>query len=164
VSGRPRSGKAPASRRPLPISLARQYLFEAALGMQHYHEQGIIHRDIKPSNLMVVVCGGQANTERLKVLDMGLARLAAESNITRTGFMGSADYVSPEQVKNARDVTITADIYSLGCTFYHLMTASRLVRNGIFTPRFNGKLRGNQSRSLLCGRRFRNGLPDCSTR
>src|SRR5262249_49123366 len=76
--------------------------------------------DIKPSNLMLTPAG------QVKLLDLGLARLVNEpangSRITAHGqFLGTADYVSPEQCYNSRAVDIRSDIYSLGCTLYHLL-------------------------------------------
>jgi eukaryotic-like serine/threonine-protein kinase len=110
----------------LPIPQACDYIRQAALGLQHAHEQGLVHRDIKPANLVQIV-----NTHTIKILDFGLARLrdttpnatgAALVNLTAQGtLLGTPDYVSPEQAKDARSVDIRADIYSLGCTFYFLL-------------------------------------------
>ena len=103
-----------------PIGQAVDYVRQAGLGLQHAHEQGMIHRDIKPSNLWVTDQGV------VKILDLGLARAAeaqGEGQTTETGaMMGTPDYIAPEQTVNAKGVDIRADIYSLGCTLYHLLT------------------------------------------
>jgi CheY-like chemotaxis protein len=128
---------------PLPVAQACDFICQAALGLQHAHERGLVHRDINPANLMVTHGGmcadGQSGSSRhwptaaetrVKILDMGLARLrqpedASESppELTREGrWMGTVDYIAPEQWMDARTVDIRADLYSLGCTFYYLLT------------------------------------------
>lgn len=106
-----------------PVDRACRYIRQAALGLQHAHERGLVHRDIKPPNLMVTQDGAL-----IKILDMGLARLTANelqagSQMTQQGvFMGTPDFVAPEQAVDARHADIRADIYSLGCTFYYILT------------------------------------------
>src|SRR5215831_9497604 len=105
---------------PLPVARACGYIRQAADGLQHAFEHGLVHRDIKPSNLLVTADGSV-----VKVLDMGVARLCDTegSDLTATGSMvGTPDYLAPEQATNSRGVDIRADIYSLGCTLYHLLT------------------------------------------
>ena len=109
---------------PLPVSNACNYVHQAALGLQHASELGMVHRDIKPSNLMLARQGSRAV---IKVLDFGLAKVksegAVDGGLTHDGQMlGTPDYVAPEQISDARRADIRADIYSLGCTFYYLLT------------------------------------------
>jgi serine/threonine-protein kinase len=116
----------------LPIPEACEYLRQAALGLEHAHARGFVHRDIKPSN--IVVSGERhlpdANEPAVvKILDMGLVRSPALdestgiSDLTRAGtVLGTPDYISPEQGKNSSQVDHRADQYSLGATFYFLVT------------------------------------------
>jgi serine/threonine protein kinase len=108
----------------LPVANACNYTHQAALGLQHAHELGMVHRDIKPSNLMLAK---QGNRAVIKVLDFGLAKIksegAVDGGLTHEGQMlGTPDYISPEQIRDARGADIRADIYSLGCTLYSLLT------------------------------------------
>jgi serine/threonine-protein kinase len=111
---------------PLAMARACDYVRQAALGLQHAHERGLIHRDIKPANLLVT-----KSESVVKVLDLGLARLQPTSavqlsshSLTPKGSMiGTVDYLAPEQARNAKSVDSRADLYSLGCTFYYLLTA-----------------------------------------
>ncbi len=112
------------SRGPLPVPHACNYAHQAALGLQHAHERGMVHRDIKPSNLMLT---RQGNRAVIKVLDFGLAKVRSEGptdgTLTHEGqLLGTPDFIAPEQIRNARGADIRADIYSLGCTFYYLLT------------------------------------------
>jgi serine/threonine protein kinase len=108
----------------LPVAQACEYIRQAALGLQHAHERGLVHRDIKPGNLLVTSPeGGQPV---VKILDLGLARLGdsfqKERHLTRMGqVIGTPDYLAPEQALDARTVDIRADIYSLGCSLYFLL-------------------------------------------
>jgi serine/threonine-protein kinase len=99
----------------LPVALACDVTYQACLGLQHAHGRGVVHRDIKPRNLMVSPDG------HVKIIDFGLARRNVDSTITATGMMGTPDYLPPEQADRPHDVDRRADIYSLGCTLYHLL-------------------------------------------
>ncbi len=110
-------------RGPLPVAEACEYVRQAALGLQHAHERGLVHRDIKPANLLLT-----AQNPTVKILDMGLARLhqAGEQtagDLTKEGaVMGTPDYMAPEQARESHTVDIRADLYSLGCTLFYLLT------------------------------------------
>jgi serine/threonine protein kinase len=124
---------------PLRIAQAIDYTLQAAEALEYAHRQGIIHRDVKPANLLLHPNG------TIKVLDMGLARIdespgdgeAAQDKVrqgsqatkgkneslTRSGaILGTADYMAPEQAIDSREADHRADIYSLGCTLYFLLT------------------------------------------
>jgi len=105
---------------PLPIVEACEIIRQVASGLQHAHENGLVHRDIKPNNLMLSTRG------EVKILDLGLALLRGDQEVeTLTGeghVMGTADYMAPEQWETSHTVDIRADIYSLGCTLYTLLT------------------------------------------
>jgi WD40 repeat protein/serine/threonine protein kinase len=108
-------------RGPLPVGEACEIIRQAALGLDHASKQRLVHRDIKPSNLMLTRDGC------VKLLDLGLALLngsrASGGTLTHSGVvMGTAAYMAPEQASNPHAVDIRADIYSLGCTFYYLLS------------------------------------------
>jgi tRNA A-37 threonylcarbamoyl transferase component Bud32 len=128
----------------LPVVEACNYARQAAQGLQHAHERGMIHRDIKPQNLMRTPQG------RIKILDFGLARFARNPDestgpLTAQGVvMGTADYIAPEQTRDARRADIRSDIYSLGCTLYYLLsgrvpfptggTVEKMVQHAVDPP------------------------------
>src|SRR5262249_35493788 len=98
---------------PMDVTRACHYIRQAALGLDHAHNQAnIVHRDIKPGNILV------DRTGCVKILDMGLARFFSdeEDNLTKKfeeDVLGTADYLSPEQVEDSHNADIRADIYSL---------------------------------------------------
>jgi serine/threonine-protein kinase len=105
-----------------PLEVCR-YAAEAARGLGHAHAQGIVHRDVKPSNILV------GDDGRVRVLDLGLGVLLEADNqssfATADGIaVGTIDYMSPEQACG-REVDGRSDLYSLGCTMYHVMTGQR---------------------------------------
>ncbi len=107
----------------LRVPDACELIRQAAAGLHHAYERGLAHRDIKPSNLML------ARNGLVKVLDLGLARSLGDAplteKLTATGLIiGTADYIAPEQWEAARTADIRADIYSLGCTLYHLLAGT----------------------------------------
>ena len=109
---------------PLSVVHACYFIHQAALRLQYAHELGMVHRDIKPSNLMLVRFGNRAV---VKILDFGLAKVkrgrTADGSLTAAGqWLGTPEYIAPEQINDARQADIRADIYSLGCTFYELLT------------------------------------------
>jgi serine/threonine protein kinase len=105
----------------LPYELACEYIRQAALGLHHAHEAGLVHRDVKPANLLVDSAG------TVKVLDMGLALYQPEGNESLTQkfnnkmVLGTADYLAPEQALNLHEVDARADVYSLGATLHALL-------------------------------------------
>ena len=103
------------SRGPLPIQQAAGIVMQAALGLEYAHEKGMIHRDVKPGNILVTPEG------IAKVSDVGLAGFAVDLlDDPRAGkIIGTADYLSPEQIRTPLEVSTVSDIYSLGCTLYY---------------------------------------------
>ncbi|MEK6235282.1 MAG: serine/threonine protein kinase, partial [Planctomycetales bacterium] len=119
----------------LPFETAADYIQQSSKGLAHAHQMGLIHRDIKPANLLV------DNKKVVKLLDLGIARLAEsdeEHSITKThsdSILGTADYLAPEQALDSHDVDARADIYSLGCTLYFLLTGHPPFSRGSLAQR-----------------------------
>jgi eukaryotic-like serine/threonine-protein kinase len=128
---------------PLSVDQACDYVRQVAQGLQHSHQMGLVHRDIKPANLFLInpprlVLDSKPGIAKrpgepmVKILDWGLARVpqlsgtdsavAAEIEREKGALIGTADYIAPEQAHDASIVDIRGDIYSLGCTFYFLLT------------------------------------------
>jgi CheY-like chemotaxis protein/tRNA A-37 threonylcarbamoyl transferase component Bud32 len=111
-----------ADRGPLPAADAVDRIVQAARGLEYAHHRGIVHRDVKPGNIL------RDRDGVVKVADLGLARLAApgatgETSLTQVGSVfGTAEYMSPEQADDPAHVDGRADIYSLGCTLFFLLT------------------------------------------
>lgn len=108
LEGRLRSG-------PLPSDALGRVIAEVGRGLEVAHGLGIVHRDLKPANIFLVENKAE---RRAVVLDFGIASLAAESRITRTGFMGTLGYCAPEQLRSARDADLRSDLWSLGMVVY----------------------------------------------
>ncbi|HLW67940.1 MAG TPA: serine/threonine-protein kinase [Gemmataceae bacterium] len=139
---------------PLPVGQASEFIRQAALGLQYAFEMGMVHRDIKPANLLVQK-QSPGNGFQVKILDFGLARLqeptedsphSGQDSIPARehSVMGTPDYLSPEQARNLHSVDIRSDLYSLGCTFFFLLTGQvpfpggtaleKMVRHSSETP------------------------------
>src|SRR5262245_58189443 len=100
---------------------ARRIIIQACKALAHAAEQGIIHRDIKPSNFLLANDDGKC---RVKLTDLGLSRMVddEEFRVTRSGTtVGTVDYMAPEQARDSSLADIRSDIYSLGCTLYHML-------------------------------------------
>jgi hypothetical protein len=112
----------------LPVAEAVHYMLQIATGLAHASARGVVHRDIKPSNIIIGTSG------RAKLVDMGLARSLephGEGALTQSGVtLGTFDYISPEQALEPRDADVRSDLYSLGCTFYHMLTGQPPVPEG----------------------------------
>jgi tRNA A-37 threonylcarbamoyl transferase component Bud32 len=126
---------------PVPLAPACHWIRQAAEGLQHAFERGMVHRDIKPANLLLTPEG------RVKILDFGLARFVRETTpsavVTQPGMVvGTPDYMAPEQALDSRHADIRADIYSLGCTLYYLLTARPPFPEGTYLQ----KLMARQTR------------------
>ncbi|HEY1066551.1 MAG TPA: serine/threonine-protein kinase, partial [Pirellulales bacterium] len=121
-------------RGPLPYEEAADYVRQAADGLHHAHSKGVVHRDVKPANLLV-------DTEGIvKVLDMGLTRIIDSNDPSLTlahneKLIGTVDYIAPEQANNSHNVDARADVYSLGCSFYFLLTGHPPFPDGSQTQR-----------------------------
>ncbi|MCE9607638.1 MAG: serine/threonine protein kinase [Planctomycetia bacterium] len=122
---------------PLSYASAVDVMRQVASGLAHAHKVGVVHRDIKPANLFVDAEG------TVKILDMGLARFTAEeieqqASLTQMHderVLGTTNYLAPEQAIDSHTVDGRADIYSLGCTFYFLLTGSPPFPSGTVAQR-----------------------------
>lgn len=126
----------------LPVKRSIDIIKQVCRALQHALEQGIVHRDIKPANLLVRRDGV------VKLADMGLARAVDESTetgITRAGTtVGTVDYMSPEQARNSKSADVRSDMYSLGCTWFHMLTGTPPFSEGSLTNKLNAH--ANRSR------------------
>jgi eukaryotic-like serine/threonine-protein kinase len=104
----------------LSVASAVDITLQIAYALVHAAMRGVVHRDIKPSNIIITPAG------RAKLVDMGLARRferGGDPGLTQSGMtLGTFDYISPEQARDPRDVDVRSDLYSLGCTLFHMLT------------------------------------------
>ncbi|HEY7326520.1 MAG TPA: serine/threonine-protein kinase [Gemmataceae bacterium] len=135
----------------LSIADACEYIRQAAQGLQHAHQLGLAHRDIKPANLFLSIPNRawvgetmslcRAGDPVIRILDWGLARVRPDAggaadpasldlDAEKGVLIGTADYIAPEQARDPCLVDIRADIYSLGCTLYFLLTGQAPFRGG----------------------------------
>ncbi len=153
---------------PLLVPLACELISQAATGLQHAYERNLIHRDIKPLNMMVIDSEPvPLSRPILKILDFGLARFqdlekgnVPQQTLTEPGLiLGTPDYMSPEQANRNQQLDIRADIYSLGCTFYFLLTGQvpfpggdvveKLLRHRTESPISISRLRSDVPPSVI---------------
>jgi class 3 adenylate cyclase/tRNA A-37 threonylcarbamoyl transferase component Bud32 len=155
-----------AQHGPLPVAEACEVIRQAARGLQYIHKHEMVHRDLKPSNLMITLVDGEqvqsdstltqaGDGQRavVKILDLGLALLATEGQDRLTRFdhkaMGTGMYMPPEQWKTS-SVDIRADIYSLGCTLYHLLAGN--------PPFFDSDLRPEKAHEKIPAPQIRSSI------
>jgi hypothetical protein len=138
----------------LAVPEAVNYLLQIATGLAHAAGRGVVHRDIKPSNIIITPTG------RAKLVDMGLARSMEPQHdlaLTQSGVtLGTFDYISPEQALEPREADVRSDIYSLGCTFYHLLTGKPPVPEGTAAK----KLHHHQNVGPVDPRQLNPAIPD----
>lgn len=143
---------------PLAVSDACEIARQVALALQYLCDAGYVHRDVKPSNIML-----SANGE-VKLLDLGLARLLQgeieQKSVTGTGqTMGTADYISPEQVNDSRRVDVRSDIYSLGATLFKLLLGRAPFADDTYSTAF-AKMTAHVATSPQSLRSLRCDVPD----
>jgi tRNA A-37 threonylcarbamoyl transferase component Bud32 len=118
-----------AKRERLPLDESLPLLQDIASALDYAHEQGVIHRDVKPSNVIVepVTTLTIGRTERAILMDFGIARFVSENTVlTGSGdVLGTADYISPEQIHGITELDSRADLYSFGVMTYQLLTGKR---------------------------------------
>jgi serine/threonine protein kinase len=137
----------------LTMQQAATIISQAAEGLQHAHQQGLVHRDVKPGNLLVTP-GGET-----KVTDLGLAGFLEEDiedNPHAGKIVGTADYLSPEVLRSPGEMSPLSDIYSLGCTMYYAVTGKVPFPGGTTAD----KLRRHCEETPLHPRRFNPDLDD----
>ncbi len=138
----------------IPVKRSIEIIKQVAQALQHADIHKIIHRDIKPSNLLI------RNDGIVKLVDLGLARSiddTLETNITRAGTtVGTVDYMSPEQARNSRLADTRSDLYSLGCTWYHMLTGQPPYPHGSMT----NKLQAHASAPVVNPARLNDTVPE----
>lgn len=135
---------------PPPLPIAVDWIRQAAAGLQHAFERGVVHRDVKPSNLLLVKVG--ENSYVIKILDFGLAKFEREEGneqkpLTQAGrLIGTVDFVAPEQAVDARQADIRADIYSLGCTLFYFLTGKAPFAGADHLAKLSARIEGQPPR------------------
>ncbi|WP_298869269.1 serine/threonine-protein kinase [uncultured Gimesia sp.] len=118
-------------RKRIPVRRSLEIITEVTKALAHAYQQGIVHRDIKPANILIRLDGV------VKLTDLGLARSIddnTETSITRAGTtVGTVDYMAPEQARDSKAADIRSDLYSLGCTWYHMLTGRAPYSEGSLT-------------------------------
>jgi len=140
---------------PLEVEEAISYLVQIAEALDHATKRNIVHRDIKPSNILV------DRNQKAKLVDMGLARLhqvnSPGDDLTASGMtLGTFDYISPEQARDPRSADVRSDLYSLGCTFFYMLTGRPPFPDGTVLQ----KLLSHSSEDPPDPREFRPEIPD----
>jgi serine/threonine protein kinase len=138
---------------PLSVRDACMYIRATAQGLEHAFDRNLVHRDIKPANLMVTPsplhksASSPSRQPTVKILDLGLARVTASHDdgetgeLTRAGeFLGTPDYIAPEQAEDPRQADIRSDLYSLGCTFYFLLAGKAPFAGGNLVQKLRRQL------------------------
>ena len=137
----------------LPVRRATEIIKQVTLALEHASESGIVHRDIKPANLLITQSGV------VKLTDLGLARALddEETSITRDGTtVGTVDYMSPEQGRSSKAADIRSDLYSLGCTWYHMLTGTPPYPEGNIT----NKLHAHATATIPDPRSINESIPE----
>jgi len=139
------------SEKRLTVQRASNIIMQAARGLGHAHSRNLSHRNIKPGNSLVTPDGVA------KVSDLGLAAFLNDPDDPRAGkIVGTADYLSPEQIQTPNDVTLVSDIYCLGCTLYYAITGKVPYPGG--TPK--SKARRHMTETPWHPRRFNEDVSD----
>jgi hypothetical protein len=147
-----------AARGPVSVERATDWVLQLARGLGCAHENGMVHRDLKPGNVLVTPPGA------LKILDFGLARFVSEQTPSATDtpsgvIVGTPAFLAPEQARDPRGADIRADLYSLGCTWYFLLTGQPPFPSGSVLQ----QLLAHQDRAPLPVSRFRSDVPAAVT-
>ncbi len=140
---------------PIPWEKALPLFIQILDGIGYAHSKGIVHRDIKPANIIISKEG------QVKVTDLGIAKIAGQQGMTRTGAqMGTLYYESPEQIKGAKDVDHRSDIYSLGMTLYEMLAGRLPFDKGGDTSEFELMIGVVQRKGSLDPREFYPHIPE----
>src|SRR5579872_6360575 len=138
----------------VPLKRSIEIIRQVVKALEHAHEKGMVHRDIKPGNLLLRRDGV------VKLADLGLARMlddTTDTSITRAGTtVGTVDFMAPEQARDSKAADVRSDIYSLGCTWYFMLTGEPPFPEGSLT----NKLMAHANSSLPDPRAKNPGVPE----